>query len=82
MSTPSKGAALNPWPYTSLLFSGQPQPTRPIYDIPPVIVASQRRPNLRAVALRLLDRPPRVISDSGCALADATPADCETRDAA
>ena len=75
---------MNPWPYTSLLFSEQPQPTRPIYDIPPVIVASQRRPNLRAVALRLLDRQPRVIVCNGCALADAPPdaADRATRDAA
>lgn len=75
---------MNPWPYTSLLFGEQPSPTRPIYDIPPVIVSSERRPNLRAVALRLLDRSPRVISDGGCALADAAPdaADRATRDAA
>jgi hypothetical protein len=55
-----------------------------IYDIPPVIGASRCWPNLQAVALRLLDRPPRVTSCSGCALADAAPdaADCATRDAA
>jgi hypothetical protein len=75
---------LNPWPYTSLLFAEQPPPTRPIYDIAPVIVTSRRWRNLPAVALRLLDRPPRVNSDSRCALADAAPdtADRATRDAA
>ena len=75
---------MNPWPYTYRLFGEQPPPTRPIYDIPPVIVASPRWPNLWAVARRLLDRQPRVIACSGCALAEAAPdeADHATRDAA
>jgi hypothetical protein len=42
------------WPYTSLLSAERPPRTRPVYDVPPVIVAVPRWPHLRALGSRLL----------------------------
>lgn len=44
------------WPYADRLFVEPRTPTRPVYDIPPVIVGSPRWPLLRARSARLAAR--------------------------
>jgi hypothetical protein len=58
------------WPYSSLLVREEPTPTRPVYDIPPVIISSPRWPHLRALAARLL-RKRGAIPGGGSAGSDA-----------
>jgi hypothetical protein len=64
------------WPYTSLLFREEPAPTRPVYDIPPVIVSGPRWPRLHTLAAQLVGRR-RPAAGSGCATAESARADAD-----
>jgi hypothetical protein len=62
--------------YTPLLFREEPAPTRPVYDIPPVIVSAPRWPRLHTLAARLVGRR-HPGAGSGCAAAEAARADAD-----
>jgi hypothetical protein len=64
------------WPYTSLLSREQPTPTRPVYDIPPIITSSPRWPRLRALAVRPL-RKRGTIPGGGCTGSEAARAEVD-----
>jgi len=62
-------------PTSLLLLLHEPPTTRPVYDIPPVIVSSPRRPRLRALAARLTRTQPATGgAPSGCNEPAAAPA--------